>query len=133
MRNWLLVVALVAMPVAALAEEVYYCTDAKAAGIKWDKQNPDGRVGTFEEDRYVMKIVSKTRRRMTRTTGDTKGSTHHLTCHEVLGQPPLLSCTGEILKTWAFQGNRYTRSYLFGPNLGGDPNIWLAYGTCVKY
>ena len=141
MRKWLLVVALVAMPGAALAEEVYYCTDAKSAGIAWDEKNPHGggRVTAFKKKRYVMKIISKTRRVMTPTIGDTKGITDYLTCR-VRWQatvPTLLTCTDKSgLEAWAFNGSHYTRAFLNGSVLKhgyADPNILVARGTCVKY
>ena len=129
------------MPGAALAEEVYYCTDAKAAGIGWDKKNPhgDGRVMTFEGSRYVMKVISKTRRAMTRTTGDTKGSTDYLTCRVPWQAvvPTLLTCTDKSgLEAWAFNGSHYTHAFLNGSALKHghtDLNIWVSHGTCVKY
>ena len=122
-----------------LAEEVYYCTDAKVAGIAWDEKDPqgDGRVTSFTADRHTMKVVSKTRRRMIRTTGDTAGRTLELSCSTFLSfGPPLVLCESSAgIGSWLFSGDRYTRAAFFASVLVpmGSPNIYVAHGTCVKF
>jgi len=137
MRGLLLAGVLVAASSAALAQDVYYyCTDAKAAGIKWDEKNPDGdgRVTDFLENRFTMKVISKMQRDITPTTGDTKGITAHYTCRTLISRP-LLACIEKSIATelWLFKGNQFTRTRLFGLTLGGDPNITVAHGTCTKF
>ena len=92
---------LAAVSTMALAENVYYCTDAKSVGITWDKKNPQGgRDTTFNNNRYVMKIISKTKREVTHSTGDTKGTTHFLTCRVPWSDDPsLLTCTNDMFET----------------------------------
>jgi hypothetical protein len=137
------VLGMVVVGTASMAAEVepgvYYCTDAKGAGLAWDK-NPqgDGRVVRFDPDRYIMKVISKERRDVTRTVGDSKGRTSPLTCNSPWpGYSTVLSCH-EIsgFNVWAFNGGRYTRAFISGTPLGysgADPNIMVYHGTCVKY
>ena len=73
-----------------------------------------------------------TKRSMTKNTGDTKGTTTILTCHP--GPDFEIPCSGPSgYRAWLFKGNRYTTAFLLGSPLGGDPNIWVAHGTCVKF
>ncbi len=142
MRKLLLAAVLVTMPGAALAQEVYHCTDSKTAGIVWDERNPqgDGRVKSFDEDRFVLKVISETRRDITPTTGEPENRTvQHLTCRKPWPDtiPAFLTCTDKTgLEVWAFNDNRYTHAYLYGTALGtefADPNIWVSHGTCTKF
>ena len=118
----------------ALAENVYYCTDAESAGIQWDKKSPDGdsALSPFNGQRYVMKVISKKRRDVTITTGDLKGHTNHLTCRVAWRhKPKWFTCTeGTGSIAWAFKGIKYSRANL--APLGGDNNIYVSHGTCVK-
>ena len=79
-----------------------------------------------------MKVISKKRRDVTITTGDLKGHTNHLTCRVAWRhQPTWFTCTGKAgLVAWAFKGSKYSRADL--APLGGDNNIYLTHGTCVK-
>ena len=118
----------------ALAENVYYCTDAESAGIVWDKKSSDGdsALSPFNGQGYVMKVISKKRRNVTITTGELKGHTKHLTCRVAWRhEPTWFTCTertGSV--AWAFKGSKYTRANL--APLGGDNNIYVSHGTCVK-
>ena len=119
--------------------KVYYCTDAKSGGVNWGKKNPqgDGRVTSFVELHYILKVISKTQRNVTLTTGLNKGTTSHLSCRARWPRvPTLLTCTDRTgLEAWAFNGNNYIRSFINGRALKHaytDDNIMVAHGTCAK-
>jgi hypothetical protein len=142
-----------------LAEEVLHCVDTQVVGFVWDKP-PGTRTtrGTWrrqarpgparrreraeavregEPERYTIKIVSGAERIITRTVGDTAGSSHVYKCKQSspLTSPEDLACDeGTGMAPWVFHRNTYTRAFLYGPPAGGgDPNIYIAYGTCTKF
>ncbi len=142
MRKWLLAAVLATMPGTALAEDIYLCADTKTAGIVWDENYPqgDGRVTSFDEDRFVLKVISEARRDITPTTGEPENQIdQHLTCRSPWPEtiPAFLACMDESgLEVWAFNGNRFTHAYLFGSTLGiefAGPNIWVSHGICTKF
>lgn len=135
--GWL-ALAGIATSVPALAQQHFFCQDAKGAGLFWDREPAGpGRVSEMAAETFTVNIVSPLRRLITKQDGGVretdcrtpvwpKGNTGLVTCTDVSG-----------VETWVFTGERnYTRSYLFGTPLHTDytdPNIYVAYGSCRPY
>ena len=101
--------------------QVLYCIDEAVAGFVWEGDTTR-RVG-FVEERRVMKVLSEEER----MAGDT-----HLKCKQ--GLVGVLACEDRFGdEIWKFKGDQFTRAFLQGGNLGGNPNIAIAYGTCTKF
>ena len=88
--------------------------------MAWEGLNlPEGHLVHFSDGRH---------------SGDAKMHTDNLTCSVPWAhtEPALLACTHSFTM-WVFHGDRYTRTALYGLPVGGDPNIEVAHGTCVKF
>jgi len=126
--------ALCFMATSVLADEVLYCTDTAASGFQWGKNRAASpRQGSFNEERFTIKVVTETERIITRMVDDTAESSSKYECSLYPdGQIVCSDVTGE--RPWVFYKNTYTRTFLAGPPAGGaDPNIMVAYGTCTKF
>ena len=108
---------------------VYYCTDTKVAGIKWEK-NGTTQMVPFKLSRHTMKIFPNGRREI--RSGD--GSTWIYSCEKVWPKSDAkeVRCTNG-LHTWIFVGDQYTTSDMPGGNIDAGSNIWVAYGSCSKF
>jgi hypothetical protein len=116
-----------------LADEVLYCTDTASTGFKWDKEGDAARPTRFELQRFTIKVISDTQRTITPMIGDTAGNPFSYSCITIKGR---MECEfgGAGSVPWTFHGNTYVRAFLAGPPIGGgDPNIYIAYGTCTKF
>jgi len=129
---------------SVLADEVLYCTDTAVTGFQWGKNGATSpRQGLFNEERFTIKVLTETRRIITRMIGGTTGKTLPITyeCHGLGFEPPPdgpITCIDSFLgaaEPWMFYKSNYTRAFLAGPRvmLDGDPNIMIAYGTCTKF
>jgi hypothetical protein len=116
-------------------------TPNEVTGFKWDK-NRNAFTTKFSPQRFTVKVVSETERFITQTTGDAVGFTDHYECRPSApsSAPDLIAChDAEGFSPWLFRLNTYTRAFLYGsslyrsPGAGGDPNIWIAHGTCTKF
>jgi len=138
MRAVLLVAALVALTRPALAEErVLYCAETASAGFIWDEGKTEGRLTGFTASRYVVKVLSETKRTVTKTTGDTAGHTVTYTCRKAYPStdPEFIVCDdGTGTSPWLFNGNKFVLAFLEGTPVGrDDPNIFVNYGTCTGF
>ncbi len=109
----------------AAEEKILYCTDTDVNGFFWDDDEAI-RAG-FESSRLVVRVLPNGNRFIEKRL---------YKCSPVWpSEPDLLSCIfpNSLVDLWIFRGMNYTRSYLFGENLGGDPNIAVAYGTCTDF
>jgi len=124
-----------------LADEILYCTDTAVTGFKWDNAGNADLV-KFDAFRFTVKVISDTRRAITRTVGDNAGISRSYTCVRIPftrgSQDNQIICnrvSGQ--DQWIFYKNNYTHAFLAGPSVGPanlmDQNIWIAYGTCTRY
>jgi hypothetical protein len=121
---------------SVLADEVLYCTDTASTGFKWGKNQaaPPTR-GLFNEDRFTIKVISETERIIT-SNDNPRPTTYECRGLGLLPKPEgPISCVDKDfgVQPWMFYKNNYTRAFLFGPGVDGDPNIEVAYGTCSKF
>jgi hypothetical protein len=116
----------------ALADEkVLYCTDTTALGIKWDDTG-NASPARFLSNRYSIKIISSSERVITELAGGSADVPERFECKRSHHQ--VISCSDESgLEAWAFSDNKYTRAFLYGTPVGGDPNIVVAYGVCTAF
>jgi hypothetical protein len=128
--KWALVTAIavvLAVGQAAAEEKVLYCIDTGNYGFVWE--NDTVKPQLFKQRRYVVKVHANG----DRTIGDVRH-----TCSLVwpnIGDKTL-SCTrsqNSGTEPWVFFGNNFTRAFLLGKNVDGDPNISVAYGTCTDF
>ena len=140
-----LIAVMIAGP--AWGEEVLFCTETDSTGFVWDKGSSEGRPTAFREKRYIVKIISESKREITPTVGDTKGMTSHFTCRRPYFEA-MSGSTGSYGRLarqivcsdssgndpWIFHDNGFMYASLSGPPIAGlDPTAFIAYGTCVKY
>jgi hypothetical protein len=118
-----------------LADEVLYCTDTAATGFKWDKSGVASAKPTlFNELRFIIKVVSDRERIIAPMIGDTAGISSSYACVTSFETTECEWNGGAGAEPWIFHGNTYTHAFLAGPPAGGgDPNIYLSYGTCTKF
>lgn len=119
--------ALCIMATSVLADEVLYCTDTDATGFGWDKNGNATPPRRFKLERFTISVKSDDQRVL--ATGEL------LFCKRSLVNEDRIIC--DIVNggwVWVFFKNTYSRAFLAGPPAGGgDPNIWIAYGTCTKF
>ncbi len=128
------VIVMLAAP--AWAEEVLYCTETGFMG--------EGGARKEKRATFIVKVISETKRTITNTTGNTKGSALRYKCRRPFAT--LSSSDNEVDRAvsrrivcgsgsgkapWVFHDGTFARANLGGPP-AGDPNIGIAYGTCVK-
>jgi hypothetical protein len=121
-----------------MADEVLYCADTAVVGFKWDNT---GKAATtkFTNGRYTVEVISNAGRAITPVVGDTAGRSRNYTCHSARVPEDQIVCDEQLVggDLWVFYKNNYTHGYLGGPLVGPsdimDPNIWIAYGTCVHF
>ena len=138
MRTVLLAAALVALAGSALAEErVLYCTETGSAGFVWLEGQTEGQRAEFGLARYVVKVLSETKRTVRLNTVDIAENTKTLTCRKPFdfSVPDLLTCNdSDGLSPWLFRGNTFVLADLLGPPVGGrDRDILVSYGTCTGF
>jgi hypothetical protein len=106
----------------AAEEKVLYCTDTDVTGFKWINGNVKSTL--FEQARFVVKVHENGDRTIGKNLYKCKSAPRSIfTCADA----------SVAIDPWLFQGNNYTRANLFGDTVGGDPNIWVAYGTCTDF
>ena len=131
----LLAAALVALAWPTRAEErVLYCTETASTGFFWAEGQTEGRASNFEPGRYIVKVLSEEKRTI-KKAGDERGNTRAVTCRGAFGDraDPLV-CDGKFgPDRWVFQGNNFVYAYTYGRPVGGDPNIYISYGTCTGF
>lgn len=124
---------------SAGAQQDFYCTDSKGAGLFWDADPAGpGRLAELAPEHFTVSVAGPGRRLINRGAGGVreavcrapdwpKGNTGLVFCTDTSG--------GE---SWLFNdaAGTYTRSYLFATPLATDftdPNLYVAYGTCRPY
>ncbi len=128
MRVIILVAFLVGLSgTANAAVGVYQCTDDEVAGIIWEKKS--SRSTSFDIKRHSMKILLSG----TRIISSEGGAPFAYTCTEAWKglENSLIRCSSSV-RTWLFRGDRYTFAFLYGQNLGGEPNLYISHGSCTK-
>jgi hypothetical protein len=119
-----------------LADEVFYCTDTAMVGFFFDRTTGKGEIATFTPSRYIMKIISDTKRDIVKD--DTGGVSFSYTCHP----PVAFSAEDRIIcedpfqggTPWVFYKNNFTHAFLAGTPVGSyDRIIMVAYGTCARF
>ena len=78
--RWIIAATIVMFSAAASAEEVLYCMEKDSTGFYWNKRAIEGERTGFKLSRYIVNIVSETKRTITPTTGDEKGSSRGYSC-----------------------------------------------------
>ena len=131
MRKLIMVLAALACVAAgpALGDEVFNCADTAAQGFVWE--NGKSRPTTFKLARYIVRVISETRREVTQLAGNEEIDV--LTCFKPFPfVASFYSCrNSDGIEPWVFDGNWYMRAYLYGPPLFSD-FAFIAYGTCTK-
>lgn len=121
---------LVILATPSWAEEVIHCTDSDAVGFRWHKGEDQPRKAGYALARFTVKAVSKTKRII---DWPSEERSLEYKCHPIAG--PALVCSLQNLPalwTIIFKGNRYERVNNFSSLVGGDPDLFVAYGTCSK-
>ena len=123
----------------AWAEEVLYCAETDSNGFYWEEGSSEGKRTGFKPKRYIVNIISESRRNISPMIGDTKGSTSRYTCRRYDPDIPRQVVCNSILglTPWIFHDNTFVRAFLPGPPTAppgkADNNVIISYGTCVKY
>ena len=132
---------------AASAEEVLYCMEKDSTGFYWNKRATEGERTGFKLSRYIVNIISETKRTITPTAGDEKGSSRGYSCRrpdawrsssydeKLRNLSRRIECSTDWAgPTWIFHDDTFVRAFLSGPPAGGaDPKIVISYGTCAKF
>ena len=144
--SWIIAAAIGMFSATAWGEEVLYCTEKDSTGFYWIKGATEGEWTGFKPSCNIVNIISETKRAITPTTGDVKGSSRGYSCHrpeawrstsydeELRSLSRRIVCdTGRADPTWIFHDDTFVRALLSGPPAGGaDPKIVVSYGTCAK-
>lgn len=109
----------------ALGQELLYCTDQGVQGFVWQQNLP--RVASFEPGRHTVKVVSKSVRHVQYAGAAVITG---LACR---GENPLTCVDGTGTQSWAFKGDKFTRTDLYGEIIGGNPRMYIAWGVCSKF
>lgn len=130
--NRIIAAALFAMlATPSWAEEVLHCTDADAVGFRWDKGMGHPSKAGYALTRFTVKVTSNTK--LTKDWPAEQKSLDYK-CNPIAG--PALVCSLQNLPalwTIIFKGNQYERVNNFSALVGGDPDLYVAYGTCRKF
>ena len=128
MRRFILIFAMsFVLAAQARAEEVLYCTEKDANGFSWKPGQSDRTA--FKPERFIVKILTE----KTRMVKLPRSASEPYDCYKsVQGH---LICSARFFPTEPimFKGDRFTRASLYSRHLGGDLNLFVAYGTCTKF
>jgi len=119
--------AFAAVPAAVAPDVMLVCQETGTVGFRWDEQgNVDN--GLFQVETFTVRILSEGEREIQwggmpsilyQCTPEPGG----LHCHETDGAQDFPIIFGK---------DGFTRAFLDGPPTGGDPNIYISYGTCIN-
>jgi hypothetical protein len=105
----------------AAEEKVLYCIETASQGLYWE--NGTAKPTKFTPDRHVVKVHAN---------GDRTIGNSLYECSQLSGGA-IFCNKGWPTVPWMFKGNNFTSAFMFGENVGGDPNIWVTYGTCTDF
>ena len=115
-----------ASPVS-LGENTLHCAESGAVGFRWDIQGNVAQ-GAFQKESFTVQVVSETER-IIQWPGM---PLLHYNCTKSTGGYHCSAEGGDIEFPIIFGKDGFTRAFLYGPPVGGDPNIYVSYGVCLK-
>ena len=116
----------------ALALEVLHCSDTDAIGFQWKGGKPNAT--RYVPLSFVIKIISKTERVIDAPSPDYNSDTYR--CRQMDKPKGLFACTRpDSLTSFPinFMGSRYERVGNMSAQVGGMPDLYVAYGKCVPF
>lgn len=130
MNKYLAALAIAAaMP--AWAQDVLQCEDTDLTGFKWEQgASAPPRRTEFQPQRFTVQVVSMERRVVKWQTLDEPWDYE---C--VRGPGRALVCATTALpglNPIVFDGDRFERVSNYATHVGGDPDLYVAYGSCTR-
>lgn len=125
----ILALSLAALPVRA--EQLLSCADIDGSGFTWDKESKSLKRVGFIPMSFTVKVVSKTERLIDLPTW---GRSNLYICQEL--PRGIIGCTWKdapAVYPFLFNGDRYERVGNASQHVGGDPDLSVAYGRCLKF
>lgn len=131
MKTWLVALIVIAAASPAAAQDVLQCDDTGVAGFKWEQGSaaPPRRTD-FQPQRFTVQLVSMERRVI---KWQTLNEPWDYDC--VRGPGRALMCTATALpglNPIIFDGDRFERVSNYAAHVGGDPDLYVAYGSCAR-
>jgi hypothetical protein len=122
-------IAAAALP--AHAQDVLQCDDAGLTGFKWDQGGgAPPRQTAFQPQRFTVQVVSMERRVI-----KWQMLTEPWDYECVLSPGKALVCASTALPGLypvIFNGDRFERVSNYAAHVGGDPDLYVAYGACTR-
>lgn len=123
-------IAAAALPVQA--QDVLQCVDTAVTGFKWE-QGAAGppRVTAFQAQRFTVQLASMERRTI---QWPTLSQPWDYECVPSVPGRALVCASTALpgLNPIIFNGDRFERVGNYGAHVGGDPDLYVAYGTCTR-
>jgi hypothetical protein len=115
-----------AVPAAVTQEILLVCEEESTVGFRWDEQ---GKVsdGKFLAKSFTVQVLSDVERRI--HWAGMPGV--HYQCRPSEGGIHCRESDGAVDLPIIFGKDGFTRAFLYCPPAGGDPNIYISYGTCI--
>ncbi len=131
--RWIIAAVIVMLSAPAWGEEVLHCTETDNNGFTWKKGSSEGKPTSFKSRRFIVKIISDTKRTI-HLFGSPKLPSAGVWIRNYKCRRPYGPSSSAILcndrngvSPWLFDNDTFVRAFLLGPP------IVIAYGTCVKY
>ena len=115
-----------------MALEVLHCADIDAIGYQWKNGKPNAT--RYVPLNFVVKIVSDTERVIDAPSLDYNSDTYE--CRHLKTPRGVLACARRGSLTGFpinFNNNNYERVGNLSAQIGGMPDLYVAYGRCMPF
>ena len=118
------------MPAAGM--EILHCSDTDAIGYQWQDGRP--KATRYVPYHFIVKIISKTERII--DGPNEEYNSERYTCTAVDDPGGVLSCIRPRARgvfPVNFRGDKYERVGNMSAQIGGAPDLYVAYGSCEPF
>ena len=119
-------------PAGAAVEKILHCSDTDAIGYQWQDGTP--KATRYVPIHFIVKIIGPTERVITSPSQEYRDTLYR--CVATTEPKGALACTrpgAESNFPINFKGNDYERVGNMSRHVGGAPDLYVAYGTCVPF
>ena len=132
MKRHVMAMLIVAAALPAQAQDALQCDDAAVTGFTWEQgAAAPPRVTAFQPQRFTVQVASMERRTI---KWQTLSEPWDYECVPSVPGRALVCASTALpgLNPVIFNGDRFERVGNYGAHVGGDPDLYVAYGTCMR-
>jgi hypothetical protein len=130
-KRYVMAALIAALALPAQAQDVLQCVDTAVTGFKWEGAAGPPRVTAFQAQRFTVQLASMERRTI---QWPTLSQPWDYECMPSVPGRALVCASTALpgLNPIIFNGDRFERVGNYSAHVGGDPDLYVAYGTCTR-